>query len=359
MAKGRGHNRRTARKTRARAVERSAGSVAALAVATPRPRPSRRVAVSTRRGGRSAERSAPGPPTTAADKPPHCRSIRREPCPARPLRRGAADDTDGRGGRGHALGSDGPAARRHARRGRGGGAGSPGHRGAPPARSRYRRRYGDAGDGSGARSAAAGVALRRTTGRRRPARGAGSRRHCLVPRPRPRSRRRSDRSPDLAAAMGEALALLRPNAAARGAARLDPAALAAYEGYGAETDEQVVPLDITAAPARGGLPGLPSGAFLTDDGQPLAPLLNDLRDYAVGLWPYDYFGLDTLTSTPAAGSARADGRARPPLRAGTPARRGAGAGRRNGRGGPRGRGPAPGVDRRGNGLVSHGAPDLA
>lgn len=106
----------------------------------------------------------------------------------------------------------------------------------------------------------------------------------------------------LAAATGEALALLRPSTAPRGTARLDPDALAAYEGYGAETDEQVVPLDITAAPARGDMAGLPAGTFLADDGRPLAPLLADLRDYVVGLWPYDYFGLAALTIDPAAGA---------------------------------------------------------
>ena len=41
----------------------------------------------------------------------------------------------------------------------------------------------------------------------------------------------------LVAATGEALALLRPNAVPRGATRLDPAVLEAYEGYGAEADE--------------------------------------------------------------------------------------------------------------------------
>jgi hypothetical protein len=104
----------------------------------------------------------------------------------------------------------------------------------------------------------------------------------------------------LAAATGEVLALLRPNTAPHGAARLDPEALAAYEGYGADTDEPVVPLDITAPPARGGLPGLPTGTFLVDDGRPLAPLLSDLRDYAVGLWPYAYFELDNVSLDPAA-----------------------------------------------------------
>lgn len=99
----------------------------------------------------------------------------------------------------------------------------------------------------------------------------------------------------LGEATGEALALLRPTAVPRGAARLDPALLEAYEGYGDETDEDAVPLDITAAPARGGLTGLPSGAFLQDNGAPLAPLLADLRDYVIGLWPYDYFGLENLT----------------------------------------------------------------
>jgi hypothetical protein len=105
---------------------------------------------------------------------------------------------------------------------------------------------------------------------------------------------------ELAAAVGEALALLRPNAAPREAARLDPAALADYEGYGDGADERPVPLDITAPPARGGLAGLPGGAYLHDDGTPLAPLLADLRDYVIGLWPYDYFGLEKLTADPAA-----------------------------------------------------------
>ena len=105
---------------------------------------------------------------------------------------------------------------------------------------------------------------------------------------------------ELAAAAGEALALLRPNVAPREAARLDPAALADYEGYGDGADTQPVPLDITAPPARGGLAGLPGGAYLHDDGTPLAPLLADLRDYVIGLWPYDYFGLEKLTADPAA-----------------------------------------------------------
>jgi hypothetical protein len=105
---------------------------------------------------------------------------------------------------------------------------------------------------------------------------------------------------DLAAAAAEALALLRPNVAPREAARLDPAALADYEGYGDGADERPVPLDITAPPARGGLTGLPGGAYLHDDGTPLAPLLADLRDYVIGLWPYDYFGLETLTADAAA-----------------------------------------------------------
>jgi hypothetical protein len=105
---------------------------------------------------------------------------------------------------------------------------------------------------------------------------------------------------ELAAAAGEALALLRPNVAPREAARLDPAALADYEGYGDGADERPVPLDITAPPARGGLAGLPGGAYLHDDGTPLAPLLADLRDYVIGLWPYDYFGLEKLTAAPTA-----------------------------------------------------------
>jgi hypothetical protein len=105
---------------------------------------------------------------------------------------------------------------------------------------------------------------------------------------------------ELAAAAGEALALVRPNVAPREAARLDPAALADYEGYGDGADERPVPLDITAPPARGGLTGLPGGAYLHDDGTPLAPLLADLRDYVIGLWPYDYFGLEKLTADSAA-----------------------------------------------------------
>jgi len=100
----------------------------------------------------------------------------------------------------------------------------------------------------------------------------------------------------LPVAAGEALALLRPAVAPRGARRLDAAALESYEGYGADADESPVPLDILAPPARGGLSGLPAGAFLQDNGTPLAPLLADLRDYVIGLWPFDYFGLETLTS---------------------------------------------------------------
>ena len=61
-----------------------------------------------------------------------------------------------------------------------------------------------------------------------------------------------------------------------------------------------MPPDITAAPARGGLPGLPGGAYLEDNGAPLAPLLADLRDYVVGLWPYEYFDLEGLTADPEA-----------------------------------------------------------
>ena len=112
----------------------------------------------------------------------------------------------------------------------------------------------------------------------------------VAPRPR-----------DLAQAVGEALALLRPHAVPRDAARLDAAALDAYEGYGAEADEEAVPLDISAAPARGGISGLPSGVFLQDNGASLAPLLADLRDYVIGLWPYDYFGLENLTADHAGG----------------------------------------------------------
>ncbi len=100
-------------------------------------------------------------------------------------------------------------------------------------------------------------------------------------------------------AAAEALALLRPGSAPRGTRPLDPTLLDSY-GYGADTDEEAVPPDITAAPARGGLSGLPGGAFLTDNGAPLTPLLADLRDYVAGLWPYGYFGLEALTA-PAAG----------------------------------------------------------
>lgn len=110
----------------------------------------------------------------------------------------------------------------------------------------------------------------------------------------------------IAAAAGEALALLRPAVAPRGARRLNPSELDSYEGYGADADAEAVPPDIAAAPARGGLPGLPAGAFLQDDGTPLAPLLADLRDYVVGLWPFEYFGLDSLAET----AEEADGPAR-------------------------------------------------
>lgn len=112
-------------------------------------------------------------------------------------------------------------------------------------------------------------------------------------------------APALAEATGEVLALLRPGAAPRGTTRLDPAALDAYEGYGADADEQPVPPDISAPPARGGLAGLPAGAYLHDTGSSLAPLLADLRDYVIGLWPYEYFGLAGLT-----GMAPADGQGR-------------------------------------------------
>jgi hypothetical protein len=103
----------------------------------------------------------------------------------------------------------------------------------------------------------------------------------------------------LANAAAEVLALLRPNAVSRDVPRLDPAALDAYEGYGTDADEDPVPLDITAPPARGGLRGLPSGNFLKDSGAPLAPLLADLRDYVVGLWPYEYLGLAAVVEHPA------------------------------------------------------------
>src|SRR5207237_2723804 len=72
------------------------------------------------------------------------------------------------------------------------------------------------------------------------------------------------------------------------------------EGYGDGADERPVPRDSTAPPARGALAGLPGGAYLHDNGTPLAPLLADLRDYVIGLWPYDYFGLEKLTAAPTA-----------------------------------------------------------
>ncbi len=97
-------------------------------------------------------------------------------------------------------------------------------------------------------------------------------------------------------AAGEALALLKPNAAPYGAKPIDRALLEGYDGYGADADTDAVPLDIQAAPARGGLPALPAGAYLQDDGAPLAEPLTDLGDYVIGLWPYDYFDLESLTS---------------------------------------------------------------
>ncbi len=100
-------------------------------------------------------------------------------------------------------------------------------------------------------------------------------------------------------AAAETLALLRPGTVSRGTRPLDPALLESYQ-YGADTDEEAVPPDIAAAPARGGLSGLPNGAFLSDNGAPLTPLLADLRDYVAGLWPYGYFDLEALTA-PAAG----------------------------------------------------------
>jgi hypothetical protein len=72
------------------------------------------------------------------------------------------------------------------------------------------------------------------------------------------------------------------------------------DGDGEGADERPVPRASTAPPARGELADLPSGAYLHDDGTPLAPLLADLRDYVVGLWPYHYFGLETLTAATAA-----------------------------------------------------------
>jgi len=74
------------------------------------------------------------------------------------------------------------------------------------------------------------------------------------------------------------------------------AVLEGYDGYGADADTDAVPLDIQAAPARGGLPALPTGVYLQDDGAPLAELLTDLGDYVIGLWPYDYFDLESLTA---------------------------------------------------------------
>lgn len=106
---------------------------------------------------------------------------------------------------------------------------------------------------------------------------------------------------------GRVLALVRPAVAPRGASPAPAADLDEY-AYGAETDEEAVPTDITAAPARGGLTALPSGAFLTDDGAILSSLLADLGDYVIGLWPYEYFNLETLIArqgVDAPGSARA------------------------------------------------------
>jgi len=100
----------------------------------------------------------------------------------------------------------------------------------------------------------------------------------------------------MSAAAGEALALLKPNAAPYGAKPIDRALLDGYEGYGADADTDAVPLDIQAAPARGGLPALPAGAYLQDDGAPLSELLTDLGDYVIGLWPYEYFDLESLTA---------------------------------------------------------------
>jgi hypothetical protein len=97
-------------------------------------------------------------------------------------------------------------------------------------------------------------------------------------------------------AAGNALALLKPNAAPYGATPIDRALLEGYDGYGADADTDAVPLDIQAAPARGGLPALPTGVYLQDDGAPLAELLTDLGDYVIGLWPYDYFDLESLTA---------------------------------------------------------------
>jgi len=110
-------------------------------------------------------------------------------------------------------------------------------------------------------------------------------------------------------AAGEALALLRPNLAPYGVKPIDRSLLDAYDGYGADADEEVVPLDIQAAPARGGVAGLPPGAYLQDNGAPLAALLDDLRDYVIGLWPYEYFALESLTAS-GAGDAEAGGPAR-------------------------------------------------
>jgi len=110
-------------------------------------------------------------------------------------------------------------------------------------------------------------------------------------------------------AAGEALALLRPNLAPYGVKPIDRSLLDAYDGYGADADEEVVPLDIQAAPARGGVAGLPSGAYLQDNGAPLAALFDDLRDYVIGLWPYEYFNLEGLTAG-GAGDAEAGGPAR-------------------------------------------------
>ncbi len=103
-----------------------------------------------------------------------------------------------------------------------------------------------------------------------------------------------DATPDaLLDEAGRVLALVRPAVAPRGASPLPAADLDEYV-YGAETDEEAVPTDITAAPARGGVSALPNGAFLTDDGIALSALLADLGDYVIGLWPYEYFGLEAL-----------------------------------------------------------------
>lgn len=100
----------------------------------------------------------------------------------------------------------------------------------------------------------------------------------------------------IAATVTSALALLRPHEVPSSTVRLAPEDFDSYQGYGDDADEEVVPPDIERRPTEEGVPSLPTGPYLRDTGEPLQPVLADLRDYVIGLWPYEYFALDKLTT---------------------------------------------------------------